>query len=268
MGIFDTHAHYQDTAFDEDRKDLLSSLSSKNVDAVLCAATNLESSRQVQELAKNYPFIYAAIGLHPSDLFHIYKNDVEDKTVDDNDVLSTLKELYTNNKKTVAIGEIGLEYHYDFVPKELQKYWFEKQLCLANELDAPVIIHDRDAHEDTLQLLKKYKPSGVVHCFSGSIEMLKELLKLDLYIGLGGATTFKNARKPVEAAAYIPLEKLLLETDAPYMSPVPFRGQRCDSSMIQKTAEKIAEIKAIPVEELIEKTKENAYNAFPKILQA
>ncbi|MBP5303540.1 MAG: TatD family hydrolase [Clostridia bacterium] len=266
MGIFDTHAHYQDKAFDEDRTTLLSSLSTLGVDYVLNAATNLESSKQVIAISESFPFAFAAVGLHPSDLSHIRFNDAEDNTLEplnEKEVLDTLSKLYSH-RKVVAIGEIGLEYHYDFIPKDTQKKWLEYQLQLAKELDAPIIFHDRDAHEDTITLLKKYKPKGVVHCFSGSTEMLKEILKLDMYIGLGGAVTFHNAKKPIEAAKMVPLDKLLLETDAPYMAPVPYRGKRCDSSMITEIANVIASARGETTQTIINVTKENAFRAFPK----
>lgn len=259
MAILDTHAHYQDEAFNEDRDELLSSFPSKGICAVLNAATNMSSARETIALSEKYPFCYAAVGLHPSDILPDVNQYSEDE------ILSTFKHQYLNNSKVVAIGEIGLEYHYDDVPKELQRYWFEKQLELAVTLDAPVIVHDREAHEDTLRLLQKYKPKGVVHCFSGSVEMLKEVLKIGMSIGLGGAVTFKNARKPVEAAAFVPADRLVLETDAPYMSPVPFRGTRCHSGMIQNTAEVIAAVRGVSVENLLEQTKINAFELFPKL---
>ncbi len=175
--------------------------------------------------------------------------------------LERIKELYSH-KKCVAVGEIGLEYHYDFVPKDLQLDIFEKQLALANELDLPVIVHDREAHEDTMRLLKKYKPKGVVHCFSGSVETAKETLKLGMYIGLGGAVTFKNAKKPLEVAEYVPEDRLLLETDCPYMSPVPFRGRRNSSELIAYSAEKIAEVRHADAQQLINSAAENARRLF------
>ena len=171
-------------------------------------------------------------------------------------------EFIARAKKYSAIGEIGLDYHYDFSPRDRQIEIFERQIQLANELSLPAIIHDREAHENTMNILKKYKPKGVVHCFSGSAEMAKEIVKLGLYIGIGGAVTFKNAKKPIEVVEYLPLERLVLETDAPYMTPVPFRGQRCDSSHIAYTAEKIAEIKNMDVQELIDICNENAKRLF------
>lgn len=248
--IFDTHAHYDDSRFDEDRDELISGLSGKGVSHIINCGCDLKSSISTVALAEKYSFIYAAVGVHA--------HEAEDATESD---LEKIKELY-KNKKVVAVGEIGLDYHYDFSPRERQKEIFEEQIILANELDLPIIVHDREAHEDTMNLLKKYKPKGVVHCFSGSAEMAKEIVKLGMYIGIGGAVTFKNAKKPVEVVEYLPLDRLLLETDAPYMTPVPYRGQRCDSSHIAYTAEKIAEIKGIDVQELIDICNENAKKLF------
>lgn len=248
--IFDTHAHYDDSKFDEDRHELLTSLSDLGVSDVINCGCDLKTSLAAVSLSKSFDFLYAAVGVHP--------HEAQDTTEDD---LIRIKELY-NEKKVVAIGEIGLDYHYDFSPRERQLEIFEKQLILANDLNLPVIIHDREAHEDTLTLLKKYNPKGVVHCFSGSKEMAREIVELGMYIGIGGAVTFKNARKPVEVVEYLPVDKLLLETDAPYMTPVPHRGKRCDSSYIAYTAEKIAEIKKIDVQQLIDICNLNAKNLF------
>ena len=248
--IFDTHAHYDDSRFYEDRDELLSSLYSKGVTNVINCGCDLKSSLKALELAEKYDFIYAAVGVHA--------HEAEETTESD---LKTIEELYQKDK-VVAVGEIGLDYHYDFSPRERQIEVFERQLALAKKLDLPVIVHDREAHEDTMNLLKKYRPKGVVHCFSGSVEMAKEIVKLGMYIGLGGAVTFKNARKPVEVAEYLPLEYLLLETDAPYMTPIPYRGQRCDSGHIAYTAQKIAEVKGMDIQELIDKCNENSKKLF------
>lgn len=248
--IFDTHAHYDDEKFEEDRDEFLSSLPSSGVINVINCGCDYESSNKSIELCEKFNYFYCAVGIHPS--------NITDSSYDE---LKIIRELYSY-KKCVAIGEIGLEYHYDFVPKDVQLDIFEKQLILSKELDLPVIVHDREAHEDTMKLLKKYQPKGVVHCFSGSAEMAKEVLKLGMYIGLGGAVTFKNARKPVEVAEMLPLDRLLLETDCPYMAPVPFRGQRNSSELIRYTAEKLAEIKAIDTQELINQTYSNAKELF------
>ncbi|MBE6775666.1 MAG: TatD family deoxyribonuclease [Ruminococcaceae bacterium] len=248
--IFDTHAHYDDRRFDEDRAELLSSLFGGSVSGIINCGCDLKSSLETVALTEKYPNLYGAVGVHP--------HEAEETTQED---LEKIKELY-KKEKIVAVGEIGLDYFYDFSPREKQIEIFRRQLVTANELNLPVIIHDRDAHEDTLTILKELKPKGVVHCFSGSAEMAREILKLGLYIGIGGAVTFKNARKPVEVVEMLPLDRLLLETDAPYMTPVPFRGKRCDSSHIAYTAEKIAEIKGMDVQELIDKCAENAKALF------
>lgn len=248
--IFDTHAHYDDEKFDEDRESLLESMPSKGVVNIINCGCDLQSSLRSIEFTEKYDYFYCAVGIHPSNITDASYGELE-----------KIKELYRRNK-CVAVGEIGLEYHYDFVPKDLQLDFFEKQLRLANELELPVIVHDREAHEDTMNLLKKYKPKGVVHCFSGSVEMAKEVLKLGMYIGLGGAVTFKNARKPLEVAEYLPSDKLLLETDCPYMSPVPFRGQRNLSDLIAFSAEKIAEVRNTDTQQLINIAAENAHRLF------
>ncbi|MBQ8574730.1 MAG: TatD family hydrolase [Clostridia bacterium] len=248
--IFDTHAHYDDLKFDEDRDELLSSLPEKGVEFVINCGCDLKSSKKSIELCEKYKYFYCALGIHPSEISN--NSETEFQSI----------KVLTNYGKCVAVGEIGLDYHYDFVPKDKQLEFFEKQLQFATEADLPVIVHDREAHEDTLTLLKKYKPKGVLHCFSGSVEMAKEIIKLGMYIGLGGAVTFKNARKPLEVAEYLPEDRLLLETDCPYMAPVPNRGKRCTSDMIALTAEKIAEVRKTDTQQLIDKTKQNAFELF------
>lgn len=248
--IFDTHAHYDDEAFDSDRDTLLPSLKSKGVGYVIDCGCDVASSEKAIELSEKYDFIYAAVGIHPHEAEGAKDGDLE--------IIKRLIE----HEKVVAIGEIGLDYHYDFSPRELQKEYFEKQIILANELDMPIIVHDREAHEDTMQLLRKYKPKGVLHCFSGSVETAKEIISLGMYIGLGGAVTFKNAKKPIEVAEYLPLDRLLLETDAPYMSPVPYRGKRNDSSLIPYAALKIAEAKGMEAQSVIDAACENAKRLF------
>jgi TatD DNase family protein len=248
--IFDTHAHYDDLAFDADRDAVICSLKSQKVCAVVNAASDIESSRAGIALAEKYPFIWAAAGIHPHEVGKAPANALE--------ILEEL--LY--HPRVVALGEIGLDYYYNNSPREVQLEWFERQLDLALRLGKPVIIHDREAHQDTMRILKKYRPNGVVHCFSGSVEMAREVLELGMYISLGGAVTFKNAKKPVEVAAMLPEDRLVLETDAPYMTPVPFRGKRCHSGHIAYTAQKIAEIRGISVDKLLEKTCENACRLF------
>ena len=249
-GIFDTHAHYDDEKFDDDRAQVLSSLKDGGVCGVIDCGCDLSSSLKAIELSDKYGFVYAAVGIHPHETAEAGANDFDE-----------IKKLLSK-EKVVAVGEIGLDYHYDFSPREVQLEFFERQIILSKELDLPIIVHDREAHEDTMNLLKKYKPKGVVHCFSGSAEMAKEVLKLGMYIGLGGAVTFKNARKPLEVAAIIPDDRLLLETDCPYMAPVPFRGSRCDSTMIAYTAQKLAEERGCEVQSLIDKCRVNAKELF------
>lgn len=248
--IFDSHAHYDDESFREDIDQLLSSMYNRGVSGIVNCATDIASCKKCAEISDKYENIYFAAGIHP--------HEAEKVTADYIDKL----EEWAKHNKCVAIGEIGLDYHYDFSPRELQKTVFEEQLKLAKKLALPVIIHDREAHEDTMNLLKKYSPRGIVHCFSGSVEMAKEIVKLGMYIGLGGAVTFKNAKKPVEVAKYIPLEMLVLETDCPYMTPVPFRGKRNDSSLISYTAEFIAELKGIATQDLIDITTKNSKRIF------
>lgn len=249
--IFDSHAHYDDSAFDADRLPLLGSLPGQGVCAVINCGTTEQSSRESAELSRLFGFIYFACGIHPHDT---------GKAVPPNESPALL-ELLTQSK-CVAVGEIGLDYHYDFSERSIQLAFFEAQLSLARELEKPVIVHDREAHADTLNLLKKYRPAGVMHCFSGSAEFAAEVLRLGMYIGLGGAVTFRNAKKPLAAAQATPLERLLLETDCPYMAPEPLRGKRCDSTMIRYTAQKIADAKGIGAQALLDAAAENACRLF------
>lgn len=244
--IFDTHAHYADHAFDEDRYQLLDKLPEMGVKYVMLASSSVDDTVENAEIADKYDYIYAASGVHP-------------ESVGDNpdNYLEIVKNTVLSSSKIKAIGEIGLDYHYDGYSREKQIKLFEEQLVLARELDLPVIVHSRDACEDTLNLLKKHRPTGVVHCFSGSAETAKEIVKLGMYVGFTGVLTFKNARKALKALGEVPVERLLLETDCPYMAPVPFRGKRCDSSMIAFTAQAAAEVKGIDVQELINITCEN-----------
>lgn len=248
--IFDSHAHYNDEQFDIDRDSLLASLPEAGIVGIINCGTDVESSLLSIEMAEKYPFIYAACGYHPESALDF----TDDNLLEIENMLS--------HSKCIAVGEIGLEYHYDFVPKDVQKYVFEKHLELAVKYDMPVIVHDREAHADTMELLKKYNPKGVLHCYSGSAEMAKEVLKMGMYIGLGGAVTFKKAVKPVEVAEMIPLDRLLLETDCPYMAPVPMRGKRNNSAYIEYVAEKIADIRGISSQELLCITAENTKKLF------
>ena len=247
MVIFDTHAHYDDVAIDPDRYALLSALPERGVRAVVNAGADLSSSRAGLALCGRFSYFRAAVGVHPE--------AAADFPADGEAQLAALAE----NKAVVAIGEIGLDYHYeDVCPRERQKEVFSRQVALAVELNLPVIVHDREAHEDTLSVLRRYRPAGVVHCFSGSVEMMREVVALGMYVGLGGAVTFKNARRPVEVAAAVPEDRLVLETDAPYMAPVPMRGKRCDSSLIAHTAARIADIRQMPAEALLRTAFDNA----------
>ncbi|MBQ9946705.1 MAG: TatD family hydrolase [Clostridia bacterium] len=248
--IFDSHAHYDDERFTDDLDALLTEFPSVGICGVVNCATDISSCQKSLEMAERFSFVHFAAGIHPHEAEKIPSDYID------------LLYKYIRNKKCVAIGEIGLDYYYDFCQRDIQKKVFEQQLQLAKELDIPVIIHDREAHADVYELLKKYRPKGIVHCFSGSYEMAKETVKLGMYIGLGGAVTFKNAKKPVEVAKNIPCEKIVLETDCPYLSPVPFRGKRNDSSLIPYTAEFIADLKEMDTQELIDITTKNSKEIF------
>ncbi|WRS26713.1 TatD family hydrolase [Oscillospiraceae bacterium MB08-C2-2] len=249
--IFDSHAHYDDSRFDPDREELLAGLPEKGVAYIMNAGTNLETSRIGCDFAARYDFIYSSAGIHPQPAGDAPAGWEQ-----------ALREMVGESPKIKALGEMGLDYHYDFSPREMQREVFEKQLILSKELDLPVIIHDREAHGDTMELLRRHRPKGIVHCYSGSAEMVRELVKMELYIGFTGVVTFKNARKTVEAAAAVPLERLLVETDCPYMAPEPYRGKRCDSSMIAQTAQALAAIKGISAQELLDATCENARRVY------
>ena len=250
--IFDTHAHYGDERFNDDREELLAALPGKGVSLVMEAGCSLPSSRQGVEFTRKYPYFYCAVGIHPQDA----------GTVSEEDGYLEILASLAKEKKVKAIGEIGLDYHYLDYPRELQKTRFEEQLALANDLNLPVIIHDRDAHKDSLDLINKYRPKGVFHCFSGSREMALELVKRGMYLGFTGVLTFSNARRALEAVEAVPIDRLLLETDCPYMAPVPFRGQRCDSSLIPCHAEVMARIKGVSVQEMLDIANENGRRLF------
>lgn len=248
--FFDSHAHYDDDAFDADRDELLSSLPQNNVSNIINIGADMPSSRRSVQLAEKYEFMYAAVGVHP--------HDAKSYTSDDEAELAKL----CAHPRVVAIGEIGLDYHYDNSPRDIQKEVFKKQLELAKKLRMPVIIHSREATEDTLSILKEFSPRGVVHCFSGSVETAKTVLDMGMYISLGGPVTYKNAVKTVEVAEFVPIDRLLIETDCPYLAPVPYRGKRNSSLFIHATAEKLADIKGISVEELARITAENTKKLF------
>lgn len=249
--IFETHAHYDDEAFDNDREKLLEELPKQGVCGVITAGADLQSSIAAIKLAEKYPYIHAAIGIHPENISETSNTDLEE-----------IEDLLKTHKEIVAVGEIGLDYHFRQDNKQIQKELFTEQIQLANKYDLPILVHDREAHGDTMEILKNTKPKGIVHCFSGSTQMAKEVVKLGMYLGIGGVVTFKNAKNIVEVVREMPLDVMVVETDAPYMAPVPFRGKRCDSSMIKYTVKKIAEIKNISVEKVLETTKANAIKLF------
>lgn len=251
-GIFDTHAHYDSEQFDKDREALLgSTLPEAGVCGIINMGADLKGCRDTVALTEQYPFVYGAVGIHPECAREL-----------PGDWLSQIREML-RGEKIVAIGEIGLDYHWlDECPKERQQEVFAVQLELSKELSLPVAVHDREAHGDTLAFLQRYRPQGVVHCFSGSVEMARELLKLDLYLGIGGVVTFKNARHLIDVVREMPLDRLLLETDAPYMAPVPCRGKRNDSSLIRYVAERIGEIRGETPEKILATAAENAQRLF------
>ncbi len=250
LKVIDTHAHYDDDAFDDDRYELLSSVLSESVDSIITIGTSIEKSRFSVEIAEKFDRVYAAVGIHPEDCVNI-----------PDDYIELLKDM-SRNKKVVAIGEIGLDYHYDGYNKDIQIKIFREQLELAEELNLPVIIHSRDATQDTMEILREYKPKGVMHCFSGSAETAREIIALGMMISFTGVLTFKNSRRAVEACAAVPMDRLMLETDCPYMAPIPHRGKRNNSSYTVHTAEKVAEIKGLTTEEVISICNRNAISFF------
>lgn len=249
--IFDTHAHYADRAFDEDRSEVLAELPGKGVRLVMIAASGMRDSEENSRISQQYGYIYSAAGIHPECVEEACGGYIE-----------KLRGIIAANPKIKAVGEIGLDYHYENYDREKQTTAFRQQLELAAELDMPVIVHSRDAFEDTLSILKEYRPKGIVHCFSGSAEIAREIIKLGMYIGFTGVITFSNAKKAVKALAEVPLGRLLMETDCPYMAPEPLRGRRCDSSMIAYTAAKAAEIKGVTTRELLDITFKNGLEVY------
>ena len=245
--LFDTHAHMDDRAFDNDREELLRSLPEQGLTLVMNPGCSLESSRNASKLAQEYDYIYAAVGSHP---------DVADEVSEE--VLDEYRKLCKLNQKIKAIGEIGLDYHYEDIPRDIQLQAFRAQMALAKELHLPAIVHERDAHEDGMAVVREFpEVTGVFHCYSGSAEMARQLVDKGWYIGFTGVLTFKNARKAVEVAASIPLERIVLETDCPYMAPEPFRGKRNHPGYLYRMAEKLAEIRGLSVEEIHAITVEN-----------
>ena len=249
--FFDTHAHYDDGRFDPDRAAVLAELPAAGVGLVVNAGTDLPTSRFGLELAEDYPFVYAAVGIHPHEADSL-----------DEAALDQLKAL-SGHEKAVAIGEIGLDYHYDFSPREQQKKAFRAQMALARELDLPVIVHDRDAHGDCLAIVSEYPDlRGVFHCFSGSPEMAQTLLDRGWYLGFDGPVTYKNAKRAPEVIALCPMERILLETDSPYLAPVPHRGKRNDSRNLPWIAAKIGEVKGCSPETVARTAMENGKRLF------
>ena len=245
--LFDTHAHLDDRAFDADREELLHGLPEKGLALVMNPGCSLESSRSAAALAQNYDYIYAAVGSHP---------DAADEVTDA--VLEEYRKLCKLNPKIKAIGEIGLDYHYEDIPRQIQLSAFRAQMALAHELGLPVIVHERDAHEDGMAVVREFpQVTGVFHCYSGSAEMAKELVRRGWYIGFTGVLTFKNARKAVEVAQSIPIGRIVLETDCPYMAPEPFRGKRNDPGRLYRMAERLADLRGLSVEEIHQITTEN-----------
>ncbi len=244
--IFDTHSHYDDEKFNPDREAILNNLQSQGISLVVSCGCDIDSTQFNFDLAQQYDYLYFAAGFHPENLQGVSLEDL------------AIIRKFAENKKCVAIGEIGLDYHWMDSPKDIQKEFFKAQIELAKELDMPVIVHDRDAHGDTLDILKSTKPKGVVHCFSGSKEMAREIIRLGMYIGLNGVITFPNARKSLEVVKEIPIERLVLETDSPYLAPTPVRGKRNDSSNIPYIAEKIGEVLEIDPQKLLDITEKNA----------
>lgn len=251
--IFDTHAHYDDEAFQEDRDELLNSLSTHGIEAVVNVGASIQTTKNTLELMKKYPLVYGAVGVHPS----------ETEELNDN-LIDWLKHV-SGEKKVVAIGEIGLDYYWKEPDPEIQKHWFVRQLQLAREVKLPVIIHSRDAAQDTLDIMKAEKAGeigGVIHCFSYGTEMAREYLNMGFYLGIGGVVTFNNGRKLKEVVEYMPLDRIVLETDCPYLSPVPNRGKRNSSLNLPYVAEAISQIKGISPEEVIKITNQNARNLY------
>ena len=245
--LFDTHAHLNDPAFDEDRDALMQTFRDSGVGLVLNAGCSLESSKDCIALAERYDWLYCSVGTHPDTADEVNEN-----------VLEAYRQM-CKHPKVKAIGEIGLDYYYETIHRDTQMKAFRMQMALAQELDMPVIIHERDAHNDGMTIVKEFpKVKGVFHCYSGSAEMARQLVNLGWYIGFTGVLTFKNARKAVETAASIPLDRIVLETDCPFMAPVPYRGKRNHPGLLPHMAQKLAEIRGLPVEEIIRITTENA----------
>lgn len=247
--IFDTHAHYDDETFDEDREAILNSLVENGIGAVVNIGASIQSTKNTLELIKRYPFVYGAVGVHPNETGEL------------NDHLMDWLKHVAGEEKVVAIGEIGLDYYWNEPEPEVQKHWFVRQLALAREVNLPVVVHSRDAAKDTLDIIKAERAGelgGVIHCFSYSLEMAREYLNLGFYLGIGGVLTFNNARKLKEVVEYMPLDRIVLETDCPYLSPVPNRGKRNSSLNLPYVVEAVSQIKGVAPEEVIAVTQQNA----------
>ncbi len=244
--IFETHVHFDDEAFKDDREAAIRRARQAGVEKIVNIGACMNSSRKSIELAMRYDFMYSTIGVHPYDVPDLKDNDLE------------LLLAMCANEKVVAIGEIGLDYHYDNISKTVQKLWFRQQLNLARDMDLPVVIHSRDAAEDTYDILSEYELSGVIHCYSYSAEMAKKFIDLGYYIGVGGVVTFKNGKKLVRTVEAIDLENIVLETDAPYLAPVPMRGKRNESAYLPYVVEKIAQLKGVDAKTVEDITYENA----------
>lgn len=246
--IFDSHSHYDDSRFDGIRDELFDTMHQNGVMGIITCGCDEQSSKAALAMAEQHDFVYAAVGIHPGN-------------IDSGTTVEQIEQLAAH-KKCVAIGEIGLDYYWVDDNKPQQIEIFEQQILLAKKLNLPILVHDRDAHADTLEMLKKHKPKGVVHCFSGSVEMAQEIIKLGLYIGVGGVITFKNAKKLPDVVSIIPDELLLVETDCPYLAPEPYRGKTCHSGMINLTTQRIAEIRNTTPEQILNLTATNAKRLF------
>lgn len=254
--IIDTHAHYDDKAFEEDREQLLESMVGEGIGRIVNIGSSLNACKRTIQLMEQYDFVYGALGIHPTDSGELTESDIE--WIKDNCAL----------EKCVALGEIGLDYYWDEPDRAIQKKWFVRQLELAREVKLPVVIHSRDAAQDTVEIMKAEKAQdigGVVHCYSYSRELAKTFLDMGFYFGIGGVVTFNNGRKLKEVVEYLPMDRIVLETDSPYLAPVPYRGKRNDSRKLTHVVEQIATIKGLTPEEIIQTTTQNAYNLYPKL---
>ena len=248
--LFDSHTHLDDEKFDGDREEIIQKIYNSGVTMLANIGCDVKSSENSVKLAEKYHFIYATVGIHPHDTESMTEQTLE------------YIEKLAQNKKVVAIGEIGLDYYYENSKRDIQKYWFKRQLELANKLDMPVTIHNRDAHGDTMEILKSTPARGIIHCYSGSSEMARQLVDMGFYISFAGPLTYKNSKNAVESVKVIPIDRLLIETDSPYLAPTGFRGQRNDSSLVRYVCEKMAEIKGLSFEETAEITFNNAKKVY------